>query len=112
MPVAVLHAAQLVTPAGPKRPRVSAVLQELSIIKDDGMLVRDGRIEQVAPSSEIEKALPVNAEIIDATGKVVPPGFIDAHAHPVFAGDRVDAFEIRARGGTYEQIPESGGREC
>jgi imidazolonepropionase len=109
MPVAVLHAAQLVTLAGPKRPRVRTELQELSVVPDGGMLVRDGRIEQVGPSSEIEKALPANAEVIDATGKVVLPGFVDAHAHPVFAGDRVDEFEMRAQGATYEQIAERGG---
>ena len=109
MPVAVLHAAQLVTLAGPKRPRMREELQELSIINDGGMLVRDGRIEQVGPSSEIENALPAGAEVIDATGKVVLPGFVDAHAHPVFAGDRVDEFEMRAKGATYEQIAESGG---
>jgi len=109
MPVAVLHAAQLVTLAGPKRPRVRTELQELSVVTDGGMLVRDGRIEQVGPSSEIEKALPAGAEVIDATGKVVLPGFVDAHAHPVFAGDRVDEFEMRAQGATYEQIAASGG---
>src|SRR6478672_5689578 len=109
MPVAVLHAAQLVTLAGPKRPRVRTELQELSVVTDGGMLVRDGRIEQVGPSSEIERALPAGAEVIDATGKVVLPGFVDAHAHPVFAGDRVDEFEMRAQGATYEQIAERGG---
>ncbi|MFN2624077.1 MAG: imidazolonepropionase [Chthoniobacterales bacterium] len=109
MPVAVLHAAQLVTLTGPKRPRVGAELKELAIINDGGMLVRDGRIEQVGPSNEIAKALPADAEVIDANGKVVLPGFVDAHAHPVFAGDRIDEFEMRAEGATYEQIAESGG---
>src|SRR5881394_162846 len=109
MPVAVLHAAQLVTLAGPKRPRVGTELQELSIVTDGGMLVRDGRIEGVGSSDEIEKALPADAEIVDATGKIVLPGFVDAHAHPVFAGDRLDEFEMRAKGATYEQIAESGG---
>jgi imidazolonepropionase len=109
MPVAVLHAAQLVTLVGPKRPRVGAELKELAIINDGGMLVRDGRIEQLGPSNEIAKTLPADAEVIDANGKVVLPGFVDAHAHPVFAGNRVDEFEMRARGATYEQIAESGG---
>src|SRR5256714_7647352 len=109
MPVAVLHAAQLVTLAGPKRPRVGTELKELAIINDGGMLVRDGRIEQVGSSNEIAKALPPDAEVIDANGKVVLPGFVDAHAHPVFAGDRVDEFEMRTQGATYEQIAEGGG---
>src|SRR5437016_8606169 len=37
------------------------------------------------------------------------PGFVDSHAHPVFAGDRVDEFEMRTQGATYEQIAERGG---
>lgn len=109
MPVAVLHAAQLVTLAGPKRPRVGADLKELAIMNDAGMLIRDGRIERIGSSNEIAKVLPADTEVIDATGKVVLPGFVDAHAHPVFAGDRVDEFEMRGQGATYEQIAESGG---
>ena len=109
MPLAVLHAAQLVTLAGPKRPRVGAELKELAIVNDGGMLIRDGRIEQIGPSNEIAKVLPADTEVIDANGKVVLPGFVDAHAHPVFASNRVDEFEMRAQGATYEQIAESGG---
>jgi imidazolonepropionase len=73
------------------------------------MLVQDGRIVATGPSSEIAKALPTDAKVIDAGGRVVMPGFVDAHAHPVFGGDRVDEFEMRARGATYEEIAESGG---
>ena len=109
MPLAVLHAAQLVTLAGPKRPRVGAKLKELAIVNDGGMLIRDGRIEQIGPSNEIAKVLPADTEVIDANGRVVLPGFVDAHAHPVFAGNRVEEFEMRAQGATYEQIAESGG---
>jgi imidazolonepropionase len=39
----------------------------------------------------------------------VLPGFVDAHAHPVFAGNRLDDFERRAKGETYEQIAAAGG---
>jgi len=109
MPIAVLHAAQLVTLAGPKGPRVREQMRELSIILDGGMLVEDGRVVATGPSEEIAKAAPTDAEIIDATGKVVLPGFVDAHTHPVFGGDRVDEFEMRARGATYEEIAASGG---
>src|SRR3954454_4439038 len=109
MPVAVLHAAQLVTMAGPKGPRVREQMRELAIIPDGGMLIEDGRVVATGRSSEIEKALPAGAEIIEARGKVVLPGFVDAHTHPVFGGDRVDEFEMRAQGATYEQIAESGG---
>src|SRR6185369_1263109 len=50
-----------------------------------------------------------DAEIVDARGRVVMPGFVDAHTHLVFAGNRLDDFERRARGETYEQIAKAGG---
>ncbi len=40
---------------------------------------------------------------------MVLPGFVDAHTHPVFAATRVDEFELRAAGATYEQIAAAGG---
>ena len=96
--LAVLHASQLVTLAGPQRPRVGAELNELSIIPDGAMLVDEGRIVAVATSAEIAKQISATTETIDASGKTVLPGFIDAHTHPVFGGNRVDEFEQRVQG--------------
>jgi imidazolonepropionase len=106
--LAVLHVSQLVTLAGPKRPRMGRELSELAIIRDGGMLIRDGKIDIVGPSTEIAKKAD-GAEIIDADGKIVLPGFVDGHTHLVFAGNRLDDFERRARGDTYEQIAKAGG---
>jgi imidazolonepropionase len=104
----VLHASELVTLSGPKRPRIGTELSELGIIRDGGMLIRDGRIERVGQSDEIEKNAG-DAEIVDAHSRVVMPGFVDAHTHLVFAGNRLDDFERRSRGETYEQIAKAGG---
>jgi imidazolonepropionase len=106
--IAVLHASQLVTLTGPKRPRIGAETSELAIIRDGGMLVRDGEIVRVGASDEIEKNVR-DAEIVDARGRVVMPGFVDAHTHLVFAGNRLDDFERRTRGETYEQIAKASG---
>jgi imidazolonepropionase len=106
--LAILHASQLVSLAGPKRPRTGAKLSELSIIRDGGMLIRDGKIDIVGSSPEIERKSK-DAEIVDLGGRVVLPGFVDAHTHLVFAGNRLDDFERRARGETYEQIAKAGG---
>lgn len=107
--VAVLHAAQLLTLAGPARPRVGSELSELGLIEDGGMLVRDGVIAAVGRSEEIARHLPNDIEVVDARGQVVLPGFVDAHAHPVFGGNRVDEYELRSRGASYEEIATSGG---
>lgn len=106
--IALLHASQLVTLAGPKRPRAGKELSELGIIRDGGMLIRDGKIDIVGKSDDVEKAAG-DAEIVDLGGRVVLPGFVDAHTHLVFAGNRLDDFERRARGETYEQIAKAGG---
>ena len=104
----LLHASQLVTLSGPKRARVGNELSELGIIRDGGILIRDGKIERVGPSDEIEKSSK-GAEIIDLGGRVAFPGFVDAHTHLVFGGNRLDDFERRARGESYEQIARAGG---
>src|SRR6266436_2933615 len=106
--LAVIHAAQLVTLAGPTRPRVGTEMTELGIIRGGGMLIRDGKIDGVGPSGEIEKKSH-GAEIVNAGGRVVLPGFVDAHTHLGFAGNRLDDFERRARGENYEQIAKAGG---
>ena len=106
--LAVLHVSQLVTLAGPTRPRVGEEMAELAIIRDGGMLIHDGKIDSVGASDEIEKKSR-GAQIVDASGRVVLPGFVDAHTHLVFAGNRLDDFERRARGETYEQIAKAGG---
>ena len=106
--LAILHASQLITPAGPKRPHVGGEMSELAVIRDGGMLIREGKIEIVGSSEEVAKNAG-DVEIIDAGGRVVLPGFVDAHTHLVFAGNRLDDFERRARGETYEQIAKAGG---
>jgi imidazolonepropionase len=106
--LAVLHASQLVTLAGPKRPRVGAEMSELAIVRDGGMLIREGKIDIVGSSNEIEKVAD-DVETVDAGGCIVLPGFVDAHTHLVFAGNRLDDFERRARGESYDQIAKAGG---
>ena len=105
--LAVLNASQLVMLRGPKRPRIGPELSELGIIPNGGMLIRNGEIERVGASDEIEKNVGY-AEVVDADGRVVMPGFVDAHTHLVFAGNRLEDFERRARGETYEQIAKAG----
>lgn len=106
---AVINCSQLVTLSGPERPRIGEEMRELSIIKDGVMIVRDGLIETVGTPEEVEPMITADCEIIDAGQRIVLPGFIDAHTHPVFAGNRADEFELRASGATYQQIAAAGG---
>jgi imidazolonepropionase len=107
--LAVVNCGQLVTLAGPSRPRVGKELSNLSIINDGAMLVRDGEIEWVGRAHELQNERLAGRVVADAGGRVVLPGFVDAHTHPVFGGNRLDEYELRATGSTYEQIAASGG---
>lgn len=107
--LAVINCAQLVTLAGPARPRVRDELKELSIIANGGMLIRNGQIEAVGSTHNMERQTTSEYELVDASGCIVLPGFVDAHTHPVFAGTRVEEYELRASGATYEQIADAGG---
>jgi imidazolonepropionase len=107
--VLLVNCSQLVTLAGLARPRIGTEMRELGIIPDGAMLVRSGRIVAAGQRSEIEQLAGRDAEVVDAEGRVVTPGFVDAHTHLVFGGNRANEFEMRCEGMTYQQISEQGG---
>jgi imidazolonepropionase len=108
--LAVINCSQLVTLASSvKGARTGQAMSELSIIADGAMMVSDGRVARVGARREVETLINAGCEVIDAGGRVVMPGFVDAHAHPVFAGTRADEYEQRARGATYQEIAARGG---
>src|ERR1700749_5033967 len=107
--LAVVNCSQLVTLAGPKRPRVGAEMRELSIIENGAMLVRDGLVERTGTRAEVEPFIGADCEVVEAGRRVVLAGFIDAHTHTVVAGNRADEFERGAAGASYEEIAAAGG---
>jgi imidazolonepropionase len=107
--VAVVNIGQLVTLAGAARPRVGAELRELGAIADGALIAWEGCIAAVGSYAELRSKIPPDATIIDAEGRCVTPGFVDAHTHLVFAGNRAAEFEQRIDGATYQEIAASGG---
>src|SRR5207248_9771979 len=106
---AIVNCSQLVTLAGAHRPRTGGDLRQLAILEDGALLVRGEYIEAVGRRREIESLITSDYEVIDAGRRVVMPGFVDAHTHPVFAGIRANEFEQRAAGDTYREIAARGG---
>src|SRR5262245_34001047 len=78
------------------------------VIPNASILLREGSIAWLGPTAELP-AQPADAEIIDSTGKVVLPGFVDSHTHLIFAGARADEFEQRLQGKSYQEIAAQGG---
>lgn len=83
--ILIRGARQLVTLRGPKRPRRGLELEELAIIHDGSLLVRDGVLVEVGSTRRIENlALAHKAIEVSAAGRVVMPGFVDSHTHLMF----------------------------
>ena len=108
-PLAIVNCGEIVTLAGPPRPRIRDEMKELSILGSSAMLVRDSKIERIGTKQEIAPHITNDYETVDAGGRSVLPGLVDAHTHPVFAGTRADEYELRAGGATYEEIAKAGG---
>lgn len=106
---AIVNVGQLVTLAGTSRPRVGAELRDLEIIEGATMLIEDDRIVAVGKDAELVSRIDSGTRVLDAEGRCITPGFVDAHTHLVFAGNRADEFERRIGGATYQQIAAAGG---
>lgn len=105
----ITNAAQLITLAGPARPRIGREMGELELTEGGAVLVRDGMIVAAGRPSDITKLAKSDTRVVEAANSVVMPGYVDAHTHPVFAGTRHDEYEMRAAGLTYQEIARQGG---
>jgi imidazolonepropionase len=100
--------AQAVSPAGTEAPLRGSALREVTLVEDAFVLCRDGLVEAVGPMAELP-ALDGDVEELDGRGLCALPGLVDCHTHACFAGDRVEEFDLRARGASYEELHAAGG---
>ncbi len=103
------NAKQAVTVQGhSSSPAIGPQMEELDIIQNASIAVLGDKIISVGKSDEI--LAHYSAEVrVDAAGKVVLPGLIDAHTHFVFAGSRENELELKIKGASYMEILQSGG---
>ena len=106
----IVDAAQLLTLKGPA-PRRRESLKDLSLIEGGCLAARGGRIVFAGTRDqfEAEVALDDPADVIDASDRVVMPGFVDCHTHLPFAGSREQEFARRLAGASYQEIAAAGG---
>lgn len=75
----------------------------IDIITDCDIIIKDGLI------NNIEKDIDYDGEIFDCKNKLITPGFVDPHTHPVFLNGREEEFGLRNQGVSYQEIAEKGG---
>ena len=105
----IIHnAGQLVTCASGGKPKRGLSMLDVGIIENGAVAVADGRIVGVGGSADVIRDFSAD-ENINAEGRVVSPGFVDPHTHIVFAGDRLNEFELKIKGSDYLEILANGG---
>jgi len=98
----ITNAAELVTCTG-------AGMGDLGVIENAWIAINDGKIAGVGSETEIKREFDLGQSIIiDASGKVVAPGFVDAHTHLVFFGTRVEEYAAKLAGDTPEKLAKLG----
>ena len=105
----ITHAAQLLTiPSHDGGPQRGHRLGDLGLIEDGALAIEGETIVAAGPTSDLASRYSAK-DTIDASGKVVMPGFVDPHTHLAWAGDRAAEFEQRIAGATYLEIMNAGG---
>jgi imidazolonepropionase len=104
--------AQIITLRGGPIPRTGASMSELGIIENGAMLIHGDRIVWIGPTKDMPVREPgVRYQTLDGVGLdlVALPGFVDSHTHPIFAGNRVEEYDLRIQGRSNQEIAASGG---
>ncbi len=105
----IKNAAELVTCSGFKAKK-GQEMSDLQVIHDGAIVIEKGIITKIGKTEEALSGLNASCfDLVDASGKAVLPGFIDAHTHFVFGGYRAEEFSWRLRGDSYMDIMKRGG---
>jgi imidazolonepropionase len=112
--ILLINIRQLLTLRGSRGPRRGRDLSEIGLIEDAAVLCSAGKIVSVGTTKDAQRDSWIrknhrNIREVDCTGRVVLPGFVDSHSHPVFAAPRLVDFEKRISGASYEEIAAAGG---
>lgn len=110
MDLILKNIAEMVTNAGhgPEAVRGKA-MQEIGLQRQWAVAVKDGRIAKVGPEEEILTHQTAQTEIVDLSGKLLLPGFVDPHTHLVYAGNRAHEWALKQQGVPYLEILRQGG---
>ncbi|KAJ1372939.1 hypothetical protein KIN20_035251 [Parelaphostrongylus tenuis] len=93
-----------------------ADMARIKVLDDPGkglavLVAKDGSIAAIGKEEDVRKVLAEDdvEKTLATDGGILLPGFVDAHSHPVFAGDRVHEFAMKLAGATYMEVQAAGG---
>jgi imidazolonepropionase len=94
-----------------KGPRTKKHMEDVGLIENGAVAVSENKIVAVGKTDEVMRQIKVDdrTKIIDAKDRVILPGFVDCHTHPVFAATREEEFDMRVRRKSYQEIAAAGG---
>jgi len=92
-------------------PRIGEEMLELAIINDGAIATKDDRIVFIGTTDEFVSKYEIGKVLtkIDASNKLVTPGFIDPHTHIIFDGTRENELSMKLKGKSYLEILKTGG---
>jgi imidazolonepropionase len=101
---------QLATPVGDGKPFLRGnAMREIATINHAALVTRSDTIEWVGRDADLPGRYTDNSNVIDGSGLVALPGFVDMHTHMVFGATREDEFAMRCSGASYQEIAANGG---
>jgi imidazolonepropionase len=85
-------------------------MSSLAVVRKGAILMGEGKILAVGPEAAVMSRNDARTALrFNADDRVVMPGFVDSHTHPVFGASRLKDFDLRLRGKSYEEIAAEGG---
>jgi imidazolonepropionase len=108
----VKNISQVITLSNGPIPRIGDSMSDLGIIENGAILIHGDRIVWVGPTKDIPVREPgIRYQTLDGVGLelIALPGLVDSHTHPVFAGARIEEFDLRCQGKNYQEIAAEGG---
>ncbi len=114
----IIHSANQVLTLAGTAPKRGATQGDLAIVRNGAIAISGEKIVAVGDTLDLLALADTHTRKMDARGKIVLPGFVDAHTHVVFADDRANEFEMRLQGrrsrdpqrdATYLDIQKAGG---